>query len=216
LLQTDKAVVFDKIGHYLDFRGHRMINHIISYAEGQNHTNTIENAFSLLKRGMYGTFHKVSIKHLGRYCNEFSYGFNRRGIQLQMFDGTLKNLVRGEGIALQKAHGFDNIGALEPRLPVVFIFLRGSGFALRSLARAVSNFCFSTFILATMLTWVAGPEGFGPSERALTRFTGLQIRRIRPLCYGPPAFLFLLGNQRIDQRHKAFQCTFQLLDIFCC
>jgi hypothetical protein len=35
-----------------------MINHIISYAEGQNHTNTIENAFSLLERGVYGTFHK--------------------------------------------------------------------------------------------------------------------------------------------------------------
>jgi ISXO2-like transposase domain len=48
-----------------------MINHIISYGEGLNHTNTIENAFSLLKRGVYGTFHKVSIKHLGRYCNEF-------------------------------------------------------------------------------------------------------------------------------------------------
>jgi transposase-like protein len=99
LLQTDKAVVFEKVGHYLDFRGHRMINHIVSYGEGQNHTNTIENAFSLLKRGVYGTFHKVSIKHLGRYCNEFSYRFNRRGIQLQMFDGTLKNMVNGKTLS---------------------------------------------------------------------------------------------------------------------
>jgi hypothetical protein len=40
---------------------------------------------SLLKRGVYGTFHKVSIKHLGRHCNEFSFRFNRRGEQLQMF-----------------------------------------------------------------------------------------------------------------------------------
>jgi hypothetical protein len=102
LLQTDKAVVFEKVGHYLDFRGHRMINHIVSYGEGQNHTNTIENAFSLLKRGVYGTFHKVSVKHLGRYCNEFSYRFNRRGIQLQMFDGTLKNLVRGKALPYKK------------------------------------------------------------------------------------------------------------------
>jgi transposase-like protein len=61
-----------------------MINHIISYAEGQNHINTIENAFSLFKRDVYGAFHKVSVKHPGRYCNEFSYRFNRRGIQLQM------------------------------------------------------------------------------------------------------------------------------------
>jgi len=102
LLQTDKAVVFEKVGHYLDFRGHRMINHIVSYGEGLNHTNTIENAFSLLKRGVYGTFHKVSVKHLGRYCNEFSYRFNRRGIQLQMFDGTLKNLVRGKALPYKK------------------------------------------------------------------------------------------------------------------
>jgi hypothetical protein len=105
LLQTDMAVVFEKVGHYLDFRGHRMINHIKSYGEGLNHTNTIENAFSLLKRGVYGTFHQVSIKHLGRYCNEFSYRFNRRGIQLQMFDGTLKNLVRGKALTYRKLIG---------------------------------------------------------------------------------------------------------------
>jgi transposase-like protein len=101
-LQTDMAVVFDKIGKHLDFRGHRMINHIKSYGQGLNHTNTIENAFSLLKRGIYGTFHKVSVKHLGRYCNEFCYRFNRRGEQLKMFDGTLKNLVRGKALPYAK------------------------------------------------------------------------------------------------------------------
>jgi hypothetical protein len=56
----------------------------------------------LLKRGIYGTFHKVSIKHLGRYCNEFSYRFNRRGEQLAMFDATLKNLTRGEVLPYKK------------------------------------------------------------------------------------------------------------------
>jgi transposase-like protein len=72
---------------------HKTINHSRTYGIGEIHTNTIENAFSLLKRGLYGTFHKVSVKHLGRYCNEFSYRFNRRGEQLQMFDGTLKNIL---------------------------------------------------------------------------------------------------------------------------
>jgi len=81
---------------------HRAIDHTRSYAIGDLHTNTIENAFSLLKRGVYGTFHKVSIKHLGRYCNEFSYRFNRRGEQLQMFDATLKNLTRGEVLPYKK------------------------------------------------------------------------------------------------------------------
>ena len=94
-------MTYDVIGRR-NFSGHRMIDHIRTYAEGENHTNTVENAFSLLKRGVYGTFHKVSIKHLGRYCNEFSYRFNRRGEQLQMFDGTLKNLAHGKTLSYKR------------------------------------------------------------------------------------------------------------------
>jgi transposase-like protein len=48
------------------------------YVRGDVHTNTIESAFSLFKRGIVGSFHTVSIKHLQRYLNEFSYRFNRR------------------------------------------------------------------------------------------------------------------------------------------
>jgi transposase-like protein len=48
------------------------------YVQGMVHTNTIESAFSLLKRGIIGSFHRVSIKHLQRYLDEFSYRFNRR------------------------------------------------------------------------------------------------------------------------------------------
>jgi len=58
---------------------HRIIRHNIGkYVEGIVHTNTVESAFSLLKRGIVGNFHRVSIKHLQRYLNEFSYRFNRR------------------------------------------------------------------------------------------------------------------------------------------
>jgi transposase-like protein len=102
LLQTDAHTTFEIIGERGPFARHRMINHRKSYAMGENHTQHIESAFSLLKRGVYGTFHKVSIKHLGRYCNEFSYRFNRRGAQLQMFDATLKNLTRGEVLPYKK------------------------------------------------------------------------------------------------------------------
>jgi transposase-like protein len=100
-LQTDEHPTYMIIGQR-KFAAHRTINHQRSYAIGDLHTNTIENAFSLLKRGVYGTFHKVSIKHLGRYCNEFSYRFNRRGEQLQMFDAMLKNLARGEVLSYAK------------------------------------------------------------------------------------------------------------------
>jgi transposase-like protein len=101
-IYTDSAATYE-IYLSKNFTGkHRMINHIRSYAEGSTHTQTIESAFSLLKRGVYGTFHKVSIKHLGRYCDEFSYRFNRRGAQLQMFDATLKNLTRREALPYAK------------------------------------------------------------------------------------------------------------------
>jgi transposase-like protein len=98
LLQTDAHTTFEIIGNRGPFAGHRMINHRKHYAVGDNHTQCIESAFSLLKRGVYGTFHKVSIKHLGRYCNEFSYRFNRRNAQLEMFGVTVKNLVRGKAL----------------------------------------------------------------------------------------------------------------------
>jgi transposase-like protein len=102
ILQTDAHATFEIIGERGKFAGHRMINHRKSYAIGENHTQHIESAFSLLKRGVYGSFHKVSIKHLGRYCNEFSYRFNRRGAQLAMFDGTLKNLTRGKVLSYKE------------------------------------------------------------------------------------------------------------------
>jgi len=81
---------------------HRTINHSRTYAIGRTHTNTIENRFSLFKRGLMGSFHHISIKHLGRYCNEFSYRFDRRGEQAQMFDETLRNLTRGEALPYAK------------------------------------------------------------------------------------------------------------------
>ncbi|HKI11322.1 MAG TPA: IS1595 family transposase [Candidatus Acidoferrum sp.] len=97
-LQTDESAVYWIIGERHFPGRHRKINHSISYAVGQNHTQHIENAFSLLKRGVYGTFHHVSIKHLGRYCNEFSFRFNRREEQAQLFNSTIKGLVHGEAL----------------------------------------------------------------------------------------------------------------------
>jgi transposase-like protein len=44
------------------------------------HTNTIEGAFSLLKRGINGTFHSISKKHLHKYLAEFQYRYNTRDV----------------------------------------------------------------------------------------------------------------------------------------
>jgi transposase-like protein len=58
---------------------HDTVNHSIKlYVEGNVHTNTIENFWSILKRGIYGIYHSVSEKHLDRYLNEFASRFNER------------------------------------------------------------------------------------------------------------------------------------------
>ena len=44
------------------------------------HTNTVEGAFSILKRGVYGTFHSISEQHLHRYLAEFDFRYNSRNV----------------------------------------------------------------------------------------------------------------------------------------
>lgn len=58
---------------------HDNVKHALSiYVEGQVHTNTIENFWSVLKRGLYGVYHQVSDKHISRYLDEYAARFNNR------------------------------------------------------------------------------------------------------------------------------------------
>ncbi len=61
--------------------GHETIKHSEGeYVKGDIHTNTAESYFALLKRGVHGTFHHVSKKHLHRYCDEFSFRWSNRKV----------------------------------------------------------------------------------------------------------------------------------------
>jgi transposase-like protein len=58
---------------------HRTVNHSAKvWVDGIATTNGIESAFSLFKRGIVGSFHSISAKHLHRYLSEFNHRFNRR------------------------------------------------------------------------------------------------------------------------------------------
>ncbi len=57
---------------------HKVINHAERYVDGQVHTNGVENFWSLLKRGINGTYVSVEPFHLFRYLDEQSFRFNNR------------------------------------------------------------------------------------------------------------------------------------------
>jgi transposase-like protein len=57
---------------------HGVINHAESYAKGKVHTNGLENFWSLLKRGLKGTYVSVEPFHLFRYLDEQVFRFNAR------------------------------------------------------------------------------------------------------------------------------------------
>ncbi len=93
-VMTDDAPAYN-VFNISRFQGkHFTINHSLGkYVDGDVYTNTVESAFSLLKRGIAGSFHKISIKHLSRYLSEFEYRFNRRD-NADRFEETLSRMAR--------------------------------------------------------------------------------------------------------------------------
>jgi transposase-like protein len=77
-LMTDDAMHYKAIG--MEYAGHGTVNHSIDeYVRGTFwHTNTIEGYFSILKRGITGTYQHVSQQHLKRYLGEFDFRYNTR------------------------------------------------------------------------------------------------------------------------------------------
>ena len=105
-IMTDELSSYQGIGK--EFRGgHQTVNHGHGqYAKGKGfdiHVNGAESYFALLKRGIHGTFHHVSQKHLARYCDEFSFRWGQRKVT----DGarTVAAIRGSEGRRLIYQHG---------------------------------------------------------------------------------------------------------------
>jgi transposase-like protein len=77
-VMTDDSPVYPAIGR--EFAGHGTVNHSIEeYVRAQFwHTNTVENFFSIFKRGVFGCYFHVSEAHLHRYATEFDFRHNHR------------------------------------------------------------------------------------------------------------------------------------------
>lgn len=88
---ADATVYTDEFTSYFRlsrFVKHGVINHKVWYVDGDVHTNSIESFWALLKRGIVGQYHRVSVRHLPQYLNEFCYRFNHRK-SADVFDVTL-------------------------------------------------------------------------------------------------------------------------------
>jgi transposase-like protein len=75
------TVYTDALASYRGLAGdysHQTVDHAERYVDGRVHTNGIENFWSLLKRGLHGTYISVQPYHLFRYSDEQAYRYNRR------------------------------------------------------------------------------------------------------------------------------------------
>ena len=83
LVEPGSTIYTDEHGAYKYLPGYEHDSTCHSkreYLRGEVHSNTAESYFALLKRGIHGTFHHVSVGHLPRYCDEFSFRWNHRKV----------------------------------------------------------------------------------------------------------------------------------------
>jgi len=74
-LYTDALLSYEGLaGDY----AHQVVDHAVQYVDGRVHTNGLENFWSLLKRGIAGTYVSVEPFHLFRYLDEQAYRYNNR------------------------------------------------------------------------------------------------------------------------------------------
>ena len=88
-------------------------HHVVTHSDKQYavkgtdiHSNTVEGVFSLLKRGVMGTFHSISKKHLPNYLNEFEFRYNTR--KENDGDRVSRAIRKSDGKRLKYRESIDN------------------------------------------------------------------------------------------------------------
>jgi transposase-like protein len=84
---------------------HQTVNHSAEeWINGNVHTNSVEGVWSLLKRSITGSYHKLSTKHLNSYLDELEWRFNNRE-NPYLFRDTIKKLIQSPNLEYQKLIG---------------------------------------------------------------------------------------------------------------
>ncbi len=95
-----KAILHtDEHRSYIGLRSrHETVAHSLEeYVRGNVHTNSIESVWAVLKRGLHGVYHHVSIKHLNRYLSEFTFRLNEGNVERHTMDRIESMLAGGLG-----------------------------------------------------------------------------------------------------------------------
>jgi transposase-like protein len=101
-VQSGTELFTDTFGAYKGLQGefeHQVVDHALRYVDGRVHTNGLENFWSLLKRGLSGTYVAVEPFHLFRYLDEQSFRYNNRATKTKpvsdadRFDMAISNIV---------------------------------------------------------------------------------------------------------------------------
>jgi hypothetical protein len=106
----ETRMMTDEAGQYAhlnkDFAEHEAVRHGAGeYVRGDAHTNTLENYYSVFKRGMKGVYQHCSEKHLHRYVAEFDFRCNnriRRGVDDEQRTGTALRGITGKRLTYRR------------------------------------------------------------------------------------------------------------------
>jgi transposase-like protein len=91
-LRTDGGWAYRRVGP--EYASHKFVDHGKEYAEGDRHSNNAENFFSILKRGVIGTYHHWSQAHIHRYLAEFDFRYSTKSVtDAERCDAMLRGIV---------------------------------------------------------------------------------------------------------------------------
>ena len=109
------ALYSDALRSYEGLAGeyaHKVIDHAVAYVDGKIHTNGMENFWSLLKRGISGTYVSVEPFHLFRYLDEQTYRFNNRKVtDAERFSMAVQGIT-GRQVTWKEVTGAEELSGL--------------------------------------------------------------------------------------------------------
>ena len=109
---TDQSVGYDSLGHSNFI--HETVNHTKEYVKGQVHTQGLDNFWSLLKRGLTGTYVCVEPFHLDRYVYEQAFRFNNRATKDNPMDDRDRFMLAVSQIAGKRLTYAELTGRVQP------------------------------------------------------------------------------------------------------